>query len=186
MLQNWVLRGQSFQSVLVYNFTNIYAMSHRAEFFARSCRANIQEPAVCITVPLPLAVFRLGLPRFLIPTAMSGSKSLNTSLLEVIVSSRNEHVFIRDLSDLTLQIVMDAWWASMNVGSEWPIAWDNSRHAPWWRFYLHCGIEKTGTPGVICVVCHQVLRHPSEHGSSSMGTHMLAKANIAKLNELTE
>jgi hypothetical protein len=28
--------------------------------------------------------------------------------------------------------------------------------------------------------------HPSEHGTSSMGTHLLAKAHIAKLNKLTE
>jgi len=73
----------------------------------------------------------------------------------------------------------------MNEGSKRPIAWNNSRHAPSWRFYLHCGIEETGSPGIICIVCHQVLRHPSEHGTSSMGKHLLAKAHIAKLNELT-
>ena len=117
---------------------------------------------------------------------MSDTQSLNTSLLEVRICSNNERVFIRDLSDLTLQIIFDAWWASMNVGSKRPIAWNNSRHAPSWRFYLHCGIEETGSPGIICIVCHQVLRHPSEHGTSSMGKHLLAKAHIAKLNELTE
>jgi hypothetical protein len=117
---------------------------------------------------------------------MSDTQSLNTSLIEVMISSKNERVFIRDLSDLTLQIIFDAWWASMNVGSKRPIAWKNSRHVPLWRFYLHCGIEETGSPGLICIVCHQVLRHPSEHGTSSMGKHLLAKAYIAKLNELTE
>jgi len=117
---------------------------------------------------------------------MSDSKSLNTSLLEVTISSKNEPVFIRDLSDLTFQIFFNAWWASMNNGSKQPIAWNNSRHAPSWRFYLHCGIEETGSPGIICIVCHQVLRHPSEHGTSSMGKHLLAKAHIAKLNELTQ
>ena len=74
----------------------------------------------------------------------------------------------------------------MNVGSKRPIAWNNSRHAPSWQFYLHCGIEETGSPGIICIVCHKVLRHPSEDGTSSMGNHLLAKAHIAKLNELTE
>jgi hypothetical protein len=74
----------------------------------------------------------------------------------------------------------------MNVGSKRPIALKNSRHAPSWQFYLHCGIEETGSPGIICIVCHQVLRHPSEHGTSSMGKHLLAKAHLAKLNELTE
>ena len=103
-----------------------------------------------------------------------------------MISSKNERVSIRDSSELTLQISYDAWWASMNIGSRGPIAWNNSRHAPLWRIYLHCGIEETGIPGIICIVCHQVLRHPSEHGTSSMGTHLKAKAHIAKLNELTE
>ena len=72
----------------------------------------------------------------------------------------------------------------MNVGSKRPIAWNNSRHAPSWQFYLPYGIEQTGSPGIICIICHDVLRHPSEHGTSSMGKHLLAKAHIAKLYEL--
>ena len=103
-----------------------------------------------------------------------------------MISSKNERVFIHDLSDLTLQIIFDAWWASIDIDLKRPIAWNNSRHAPSWRFYLHCGIEETCSPGIICIVCHQVLRHPSEPGTSSMGKHLQAKAHIAKLNELTE
>jgi hypothetical protein len=74
----------------------------------------------------------------------------------------------------------------MNVGSKRPIAWNNSKHAPLWRFYLHCGIEETGSPGIICIICHQVLHDPSEHGTSSMRKHLLAQVLIAKLNALTE
>jgi len=117
---------------------------------------------------------------------MSDSQSLNTLLPEVMISSKNERVFIRDLTDLTPQIIFDAWWASMNVGSKHSIAWKNSRHTPSWRFYLHCGIEETGSPGIIRIVCHQVLRHPSEHGTRSIGKHLPARAQIAKLNQLTE
>jgi len=117
---------------------------------------------------------------------MPDTQSLNTSLLEVMISCKNDRVFIRDLSDLTLQIIFDAWWVSMNVGSKRPMAWNDSEHAPSWRFYLHCGIEETGSPGIICIMCHQVLRHPPEHGTNSMGKHLLAKAHITKLNELTE
>jgi hypothetical protein len=36
---------------------------------------------------------------------MSDTESLYTSLLESIISSKNEHIFICDLSDLTLQII---------------------------------------------------------------------------------
>jgi len=68
----------------------------------------------------------------------------------------------------------------MNIGSKQPIALKNSRHHSRWQFYLHCGIEETSSPGIICIVCHQVLRHPSEHGTSSIGIHLLAKVPIAK------
>ena len=75
---------------------------------------------------------------------MSDSKSLNTILHKVMISSKDERVFIRDFSNRTLQIIFDTCWASMNVDLKQPIAWNNSRHAPSWRFYLHCGIEETG------------------------------------------
>jgi len=74
----------------------------------------------------------------------------------------------------------------MNVDSKRPIAWNKSQHAPSWWDYTHCGIAETGSAGIICIICHQVLYHPSQHTTSSMGKHLLAKAHIAKWNELTE
>jgi len=103
-----------------------------------------------------------------------------------MISSNNERVFVQDLGDLTSQIVFDAWWASIDVSSKRPIGWTHSRHAHSWRFHSDCRIEQTSSPGIICIVCHQVLRHPSEHGTSYMGKHLLAKAHIAKLNHSTE
>jgi len=103
-----------------------------------------------------------------------------------MICSKHERVFICDVNDLTLQIIFDAWWTSMNVGSKRPIDWNNSRHVPSWRFYSHGRIEETGCPGIISIVCHQVLLHPSEHGTSSMRKHLPATAYIAKINELTE
>jgi len=38
---NCVLCGQSLQYVLIYNFTNMHAMSHRSDFFASSAGVNI-------------------------------------------------------------------------------------------------------------------------------------------------
>jgi len=117
---------------------------------------------------------------------MSDSKSLNTSLLEVVIFSKNEIVFIRDLSDHTVQIIFDACWASMNAGLKLPVAWNNSRHAPLLRFRLHSGIEESGSPGIIWIIGHQVLRHQSEHGTTSLGKHLLATAHIVKINEFPE
>jgi len=51
---------------------------------------------------------------------MLDSKSVNTLLIEVMISSKYERVFICDLSDLALQIIFDAWWASMNVHWQTP------------------------------------------------------------------
>jgi len=164
----------------------MHATSHRYDFFlACSSEVNIWEPAFYVTITYLLTVTKIELPRVQFPTAMSDTQSLNTLLLEVTISSKNERVFIRDLSDLTLPMIFDAWWASMNEGSKRPVAWNNSRYAPSWWFYLHCGIEKTGHPSIICIVCHQVLRHPSEPGTSSMGKRLLANEHIARLNELT-
>jgi len=138
-----------------------------------------------MTLTYLLTVTQIKLPRVQLPTTMSDTKSLKTSLLEVMISLKNECVFIRDLSNLTLQMIFDAWWASRNVGSKRPSAWNYSGHAPSWRCYLHCGIEETGSTGIICIVCHQVPRPPSEHVISSMGKHLLTKAHVGRLNKLT-
>jgi len=103
-----------------------------------------------------------------------------------MISSTNECVIICDLSDLTLQITFDTWGASMNIGLNSPIAWNDCRHACSWHIYSHCGIEEISSPGNIRIICHQVLRHPSEHEISSMGIQVQAKEHIVKLNESTE
>jgi hypothetical protein len=54
---------------------------------------------------------------------MLDSKSINTSLQEVKISSKNEYVLISTFSDLTLLIILDAWWASRNIAFKRPIAW---------------------------------------------------------------
>jgi len=70
LLLSWVLCGQSFQSVLLYNFTNMHPLSHRSDFFACSLSINIQEPAVCITLMLLSAVSWVRLPSILISNPM--------------------------------------------------------------------------------------------------------------------
>jgi len=117
---------------------------------------------------------------------MSDSKSLNTSLLEVVICFYNEPAFIFELNDICWQTIVDAWPAEINISFKYSIGWNNFRHAPLWQFYLDCQIEGTGSPGIICIVCHQALQHPSEHGTTSMGKRLLPKAYIAKLHNLTE
>jgi len=115
---------------------------------------------------------------------MADSQSLNTSLLQVKIASNHGGVFICDLSNLVLGIIFDACWASMNVGSKHPIAWNSSGHAPLWRFNLHCEIAETSRHGIIYIICGEVLRNPTEHGTSPIGKHILAKVDIAIFNEL--
>jgi len=162
------------------------AMPHKSDYFAFTSRANISVHAVCFTITSLTAVSQVGLPSIVILTAMSDSQSWNPSLLEVVISSKNEGFHSCDLSDLALQIIFDVWWSSMNVDWKPPIGWNNTRYPSSWLFHLHCGIEGTSSPGMIFIPCHQVLRHPSEPGTRSLGKHMLAKPHIAKLNELSE
>jgi len=130
--------------VLGFNFTIMHAVSHRSDYFlACSSKFNIEQPPFYLTITYHLTVIQIELPRIQFPTSMSDTKSLNTSLLEVIISSTNEQVFIGDVINDTLQIIFDVWWASMNVGSMQSIASNDSRHAPLWQLYLHCGIEET-------------------------------------------
>jgi hypothetical protein len=163
----------------------MHAMSHRSDFYV-TCHSevNIYNAALFLTIRYLLMVKQAELPSAQYPTAMSDTKTLITLLLVVIISYKKKHICIRDLSDRILQIIFHAYWASMSVGRMWPIVRNNSILASSWRFYLHSGIESTGCPAMIRIVCHQVLRHPSEHETSSMGKHWLAKAQIAKLHKL--
>jgi len=117
---------------------------------------------------------------------MSDWRSLSVLLLQVKILSNNACDFICVLSDYTSHIGFDAWRGSMNICSKASIAWNNSRHPSSWQSNLHCAIKETGSPGIVCIGCHQVLRHPSECGTSSMGKHSLAKCHIAKLNTSTQ
>jgi len=116
---------------------------------------------------------------------MSHSTSLNTALFEVIISSRHDFVIMCGLCDLKLQIIVEAVWDVTNVGSKWRIYSANFAHTPSCRLYLHCGIDDTGSPGIICIVWDQVPRHPWEHATSSLGKLLVAQAHIANINELT-
>jgi hypothetical protein len=57
---------------------------------------------------------------------MSISESLIPLLQEPMTSCKNEDVSICDLDDRILQIMFNAWSASMNVGSKHPVAGNNS------------------------------------------------------------
>jgi hypothetical protein len=108
----------------------------------------------------PLAVTQVELPRVQFSIVMSDTKAFNTSWLEVMISSKPECVITHDFSDLTLQMIFDALWTSMNACSKRHIAWTNFRYTGGWRSYLHSVIEETGSPGFIGIICLQVLRHP--------------------------
>jgi hypothetical protein len=106
--------------------------------------------------------------------------------VEVWICIKNGRVFIRDLNDLALQIICDAWWAAMNVDLKYPIAWNNSIHVCSWQFYLHSGIEETGSGGVTFIICHQVLCHFSEHRPELNGETIAGKSAHCKLKHINQ
>jgi hypothetical protein len=109
---------------------------------------------------------------------------VDTSLLEVMYSAKEECVFIRDLTDDTFQMNFIAWWTSMNVERKCNIIWKSSGYSLAWWFFKHCPNEKNGIPGIICIAFYVVLAHPSEYGTSSMGKHLATKMYKAELNKL--
>ena len=44
----------------------------------------------------------------------------------------------------------------------------------------------TSSTEIIYIICHQVLHHPSEHGTSWMGEYLLANVHLTKLDKITE
>jgi hypothetical protein len=68
---------------------------------------------------------------------MAASQHIDTSSLELMHSAKEERVFMRDLTDETLQMTFDAWWTSMNVETKCTVIWKRSGHSPTWRFFKH-------------------------------------------------
>jgi len=118
-------------------------MSYRSNIFlASDSKVNIVKPAVWLTITYRLTVTQVGLPRAQYPTRMSHTESFNTSVQEVMLWSINEPVFIGDLSDIALQIIFNAWWALLNVGSKWPFSLNNSRYVPSRRLYYSAELRR--------------------------------------------
>jgi hypothetical protein len=73
---------------VVFNFTDMLAMSHRSDvFLACSSEVNISEPALCLTIMYSVTVTQIVLSRVQFPMVMSDTKSLYTTLPEVMISS---------------------------------------------------------------------------------------------------
>jgi len=113
----------------------MHAMSYRFHFcLACSSIVNILEPAFYSTITSHLTASQLDIRKVQNTTTILDSQSLNTLMLEVLLSSNNECDIIRDLSDLGLQIICDTWWASLNARTNCCIASDDSGHTASWRF----------------------------------------------------
>jgi hypothetical protein len=73
-------------SVLVFNFTDMHTLSHRSALvLACSFEVNIDKPALSLTITYHLTVTQVKLPRVQIHAVMSETKSLNTSLIQVMI-----------------------------------------------------------------------------------------------------
>ena len=106
---NWGFNWHCFQYIFVYNFTKLHALSHRCYIFlACSSRVDTLDSAFCCTTRSLLRVFHIKISSFQIPTAMSDSECLHMFLVGLVISSKDESVFIGDLSNPILQIVLDA------------------------------------------------------------------------------
>jgi len=72
----------------------MHTVSHRTYYCLQcSSRVNIQAPAFYSTIMSLLTVSQLELHSLQLPTAMSDSQSINTSSLQVTISSKNDQIF---------------------------------------------------------------------------------------------
>jgi len=79
----------------------MHAMSHRSDFFvACSSRVNSYEPAFYFAITLLLTDSQVELPTVQIPAVILDLKCLNIPLVQVVICSKNECVFVCDLSNL--------------------------------------------------------------------------------------
>lgn len=111
---------------------------------------------------------------------------MDTTFLEVLHAAGDQLVYIRDPTDKTLQTIFDTWWTEKKATTKKPITWNGRKSASAWRFYKQCATVEEGRPFIVCIVCHQLIVHPAETGTSAMAKHLLRKEHVNKLNELTE
>lgn len=132
-LPTWFFTGQSFQYVRLLNITTIHGMSHRLYYsLACSSRAIIEEPASYYMVAKLVTITQLKLCSIQFPTAMSDSNSVNSFLLEVIMSSQNKSIFSHDSFNHTWQMILIASRTTLNAASKRHILWNDSSQAPSW------------------------------------------------------
>jgi hypothetical protein len=71
-------------------------------------------------------------------------------------------------------------------GSKHTIGGSNYRHTPLWHFYFKCITVEVSIPCILWIICHQVLRYPSEYVIGIMGKDSIAKVQIGYLHKLTD
>lgn len=109
------------------------AISDRYDFVhARSSMVSSQEAALYLPITCVLIVPQIEMDSFKLCSALSDSHSLNALLLEVMTLPKYKHHYVHNFSDITLQILFDAWRASMNVVLKHPLGCNNCRHTPSW------------------------------------------------------
>jgi hypothetical protein len=62
-----------------------------------------------------------------------------------MTASNNDYTFIHNMSNLRLQVIFVTKWASIDVGSQRQIDWDDSRHIPLWQFNLPVELQRPAT-----------------------------------------
>jgi len=73
----------------------------------------------------------------------------------------------------------------MNVSSKRPISGIILDIASWRFLFIFAELCRPAVMESYCIVCHPVLRHPSEHGTAQWANTGLAKVHIGKVKRLT-
>ena len=143
------------------------------------------EAVFYLTRKYPLTVTQIKLSRDQFPTARSDTRSLITWLIQVVISSKNERVFIRDLCDLILK-------SSLMVGGPlWILAWSSLLLGITLNMHLHGNCiytadlmrlhqQKNISFGWNSSVRVDVLRHSSQRHPGGGLLHARRQYNVSR------
>ena len=110
----------------------------------------------------------------------------------LVPTTRNgTHVYIRSPVDRQLMDAFDIWHVSCNWKPEkennrkyGKLNWDSTKYSQSWEMFEQCAFVKDGYPQISCIVCLNLMQHPSINGNKTMNDHVegaVHKKNIAKL-----
>jgi len=145
LLLNCVVHSLSFQYILVYNFANMHAMSHRSDFFCLQLKSNNLRTPI---LPYYNVTF-VSLSRVIVQRS-SANHDVGFKIIEYLIVTVYD--IFQNWSCVYLWFeqpyITKHLWCEVHFNEcrfEMSYWLENSSHSLLWKFYLHCRMENNGS-----------------------------------------